>query len=277
MRPVFWSNSYFVREPRGISTRTSTLRSWLPLLTLALPWVVRRRHDHRDLAFRALGSIVRGKRRCRAADDLFVDFSHLARHRDARVGSDRREVGQQITHAIRAFVDDERAATSEELRELAAARAALLLGEAHEGELAGRESRCDERGDGRRGAGHRDDLLPRPDCRRDELLARVGEAGRARIRYERHFPATVQLAKQLGGLAAVVELGVARQMLRTDVVLAEKELRVPGVLARNHVNVLQDPQCAQRNVLEVPNRRGDEIELAYGRMVTARETGTSGR
>src|SRR2546428_14152573 len=114
MRPVFWSNSYFVREPRGISTRTSTLRSWLPLLTLALPWVVRRRHDHRDLAFRALGSIVRGKRRCRAADDLFVDFSHLPRHPAARVGGHRRGVGQRITHPRTACVDDNPAAATDD-------------------------------------------------------------------------------------------------------------------------------------------------------------------
>src|SRR5438128_8027784 len=165
MRPVFWSSSYFVREPRGISTRTSTLRSWLPLLTLALPCVLCRRHDHRDLAFRALGSIVPGKGRCRAADDLFVELRHLARHRDARVGRDRREVGEQVTHAIRALIDDERSATREELRELAAARAALLLRKAHEGELACRQPRRDERGDGRRGAGNRDDLVPRRDRR----------------------------------------------------------------------------------------------------------------
>src|SRR5213593_1798038 len=275
MRPVFWSSSYFVREPRGISTRTSTLRSWLPLLTLALPCVLCRRHDHRDLAFRALGSIVPGKGRCRAADDLFVDLRHLARHRDGRVGRDRSEVGEQVTHAIRALIDDERSATREELGELAAARAALLLGEAHEGELACRQPRRDERGDGRRGPGHRDDFVPSRDRRGDELLARVGEGRRARIRYERHVPAAVHLANKLRGLTAVIELRVARQVLRADVVLAEKELRVPRVLARDHVNVLQDPQRTQGNILEVADRRGDEIELAYGRMVTARKTGTS--
>src|SRR5712691_2720531 len=275
MRPVFWSSTYFVREPRGISTRMSTLRSWLPLLTLALPWVLRRRHDHRDLAFRALGSIVRGKRRCRAADDLFVELRHLARHRDARVRSDRREVGQQITHAIRAFIDDERAATGEELGQLAPARAALLLGETDEREFARRQSRRDERGDSRRGPGHRDYLVPRRDRGGDELLARVGETRRARIRYQRHVPAAVHLAEQLGGLAAVVELGVARQVLRANVVLAEEELRVPGVLARDHMDLLEDPQRAQRHVLQVADRRGDEIEPAYGRMVTALKTATS--
>ena len=117
--------------------------------------------------------------------------------------------------------------------------------------------------------------MPRRDRRGDELLARVGEARRAGIRYERHVPAAVHLANQLRRLAAVIELRVARQVLRADVVLAEKELRVPRVLARDHVNVLQDPQRTQGNVLEVADRRGDEIELAYGRMVTARMTGTS--
>src|SRR5438552_14123790 len=157
MRPVFWSISYFVREPRGISTRTSTLRSWLPLLTHLLPRVLGRRHDHRDLAFRALGSIVRGEFGRRPADDLLMQLRHLPRHRDSRVRRDRGEVGEQIADAKWALVHDERAARAKKVRELATARAALLFRKSHEREFTRREARCDERGDRRRRPRHRND------------------------------------------------------------------------------------------------------------------------
>src|SRR5438552_11344107 len=140
MRPVFWSISYFVREPRGISTRTSTLRSWLPLLTHLLPRVLGRRHDHRDLAFRAPGSIVRGEFRRRPPDDLLVQLRHLARDCDPHIRRDRGKVGKQITNAEGTLVDDDGAPRTEELRELAAASSALLFSEAHKRELAGREA-----------------------------------------------------------------------------------------------------------------------------------------
>jgi hypothetical protein len=38
------------------------------------------------------------------------------------------------------------------------------------------------------------------------------------------------------------------------------------------VDLLQDPERAQRDVLEVADRRRDEIELAYGRTVTLRRS-----
>jgi hypothetical protein len=46
----------------------------------------------------------------------------------------------------------------------------------------------------------------------------------------------------------MVELGVAGQMLRADLVLAQKDLRMPRVLARDHVHLLQDPQRTQRDI-----------------------------
>jgi hypothetical protein len=54
-------------------------------------------------------------------------------------------------------------------------------------------------------------------------------------------------------------------VLRPDLVLAEEDLGMPGVLAGDHVDFLQDPKRAQRDVLEIADRGGDEIQLAYGR------------
>ena len=110
--------------------------------------------------------------------------------------------------------------------------------------------------------------MPSRDGCGDELLAGVGETRSTGIGDESDVPAAVHLADQLCGLATVVELGVAGQMLRADFVLAQQDLRVPRVLARDHVHLLQDPKRAQRDILEIADRCRDEIELAYGRTVT---------
>src|SRR5438270_3875878 len=222
MKPVERSSSYFVREPRGISTNTSTLsveaararrrvgsaRAAL-LATFVLPRVLRRRRDDdRDLALRARGSITSGEVRRRAADDLFVDLRELARDHDPRRGAHRGGVRQQVAHAIRTLVEDDRPALREQPRDLASPRAALLPGEPDEGELAGREPRRDERRDRRGRPRHRDDVVAGGDRRGDELLARIGEARRPGVGHERDVPAAVQLADELEDLAPVVELVV---------------------------------------------------------------------
>jgi hypothetical protein len=52
-------------------------------------------------------------------------------------------------------------------------------------------------------------------------------------------------------------------MFRADLVLAKEDLGMPRVLARDHVDILQNPQRTQRDVLEIADRRRDEIELAH--------------
>ena len=199
-----------------------------------------------------------------------MHFCHLARDRDTRVRRDCREVGEKIADAKRAFVDDEGAAARKKVGELPPARAAFLFREADERELACWQSRRDKGGDRRSRAGHRHNLVSRGNSRGDELLARIGEAGGSGVGHERDVPAALKLADELGRFAPVIELGIARQVLRPDLVLAQEDLRVPRVLARDHVDLLQDPKGAQRDILEVADRSRDEVELAYGPTITRR-------
>src|SRR5512143_839101 len=271
MRPVFLSSSYFVRDPFGISTNTSTLRRALPGIAPPLPCAAaedsealgRASDDHRDLALRRLLSEARGQLGRGAADELFVQLRDLTSDDDAAPGRDRREVRQEVRKAVRALVEHDRAALGEQPFEHAPARPALLLDEAHEGELPGRQAGGDERRDGRGGSGDRHDLMAGVDRGTNELLARIGERGRSRVRDERDVPATVQLPDELDRLPAVVEVGVRREVLRLDPVAPQQDLRVSGVLARDHVHLLQDPERAMRDVLEVPDGRRDEIELPH--------------
>src|SRR5207245_11197887 len=149
---------------------------------------------------------------------------------------------------------------------------ATLYGDTDELDSARRHSRRNqgrERGGGPR---HRDDLVSCRDRGGDELLAAIRKARRTGVGHERDVPATVHLTDQLSGLATMVELGVARQMLRPNLVLAEEDLGVARVLTRDHVHFLEDSQSAQRDILEITDRCRHEKELAYGRTVARRRS-----
>src|SRR2546428_13320505 len=101
MRPVFLSSSYFDREPRGISTKTSTW-SGVSFAGIGSPSVpVGGRDDDRDLPLRALGSIPSGEVHRRATDEGLVDLRELARDHDARLRRQRGDIGEQIRGAVR--------------------------------------------------------------------------------------------------------------------------------------------------------------------------------
>src|SRR5712691_7120225 len=122
------------------------------LATYVLPCLLRsRRDEHRDLALRARGSIPSGEVRRRPACDLLVDLRELACDRDTRLRIHGGEVGEEIRDPVRALVKDDRPALGEEVLDLATARAALLLRESDERELARRQPGRDERGDRGRG------------------------------------------------------------------------------------------------------------------------------
>src|SRR5260221_3759248 len=263
MWPLFLSSSYFAREPRGISTNPSTT-SGFAFAGMGPPRVgVRGRDDDGDLALRTLGSIPSGKVLRRAAHEGLVHLRELAGDDDTRVGRDGGEILQEIAGAVRALVDDDGPALSDKRGERLASRPALLRQEAEERERAGRKARRDERGDRGVRSGDGRDGVARGDGRRDERLARIREGGRARVRHEGDVPPAIELPDEDADLALVVELGVRREVLRADLVAPQEDLGVPGVLAGDHVDLLQDLQRARRDVLEVPDRRRDEVERPH--------------
>src|SRR5260221_11920182 len=110
MWPLFLSSSYFAREPRGISTNTSTT-SGFAFVGMRPPRVgVRGRDDDGDLALRTLGSIPSGKVLRRAAHECLVDLRELAGDDDARIGRDRGEILQEVAGAVRTLSDPDRPA-----------------------------------------------------------------------------------------------------------------------------------------------------------------------
>src|SRR5438552_17697056 len=104
MCPLFLSSSYFAREPRGISTKTSTT-SGVGFAGMLSPRVaVRGRDDDGDLPLGTLGSIPSGEVLRRSAHEHLVHLCELARTDDARIGRDYRDVGVPIAGAKREFI-----------------------------------------------------------------------------------------------------------------------------------------------------------------------------
>src|SRR5438045_37054 len=191
MWPVFLSSSYFAREPRGISTKTSTW-SDVALRGMASPCVpVRRRDDHRDLPFGTLGSIPSRKVARRPAHERLVQLGELARDDDARIGREGRDIGEEVAGAIWALIHDDRPALGDEGAEERVTLSALLRKEAEERERASGEARGHERRDRRIRAGDRRDRVAGRDGRDHERFSRIRQRRSAGIRDERHVPPSV--------------------------------------------------------------------------------------
>jgi len=105
--------------------------------------------------------------------------------------------------------------------------------------------------------------VARRDRRPHQLLARIGQCRSARVRHERDVPAAVQLPDEHRDLPLVIELGIRGQVLGSDLVLAQQDLRMPRVLAGDHVRFLEYAECTLRHVFEIADRRRDEIQLPH--------------
>ena len=109
---------------------------------------------------------------------------------------------------------------------------------------------------------------------RHQQRAGVADAGRAGIAHIGHALALAQAGGHfLRGLHLVVL--VQGQQLRcrlVDAIGPQQHLGVAGVLAGHGVGQLQQVQCAQRDVGQIPDGRGQHIQAALRIML-----GTGGR
>ena len=98
-----------------------------------------------------------------------------------------------------------------------------------------------------------------PDRKRNQTKAWVGDARHTGVGNERDFRSAFEIDHQLGGLGHLVVLVVADRT-RVNSVMGKQFLRLASVLARDQVNFLQHPQRAQRDVFEIANGRGYQVE-----------------
>ena len=98
-----------------------------------------------------------------------------------------------------------------------------------------------------------------PDGQRDQPESRVGDAGHARVGHERDLGAAFEIDDQFGGFRHLVVLVIADQS-RLDAVVAEQFQRLARILAGDQVDFFEHTQSPQRDVFEIADRGGDQIE-----------------
>ena len=124
--------------------------------------------------------------------------------------------------------------------------------------LAGKAARCERRGE-RRCAGNRRHAMTAVECGAHQDGARIAQRGRARIRAERERLPAFESLDELRYAASLVERG-QRQHRFVHAVRAEQRLGAPRILGDHRVAFAQHAQRAQRDVLEVADRRRDHRE-----------------
>src|SRR5271157_1207729 len=92
-------------------------------------------------------------------------------------------------------------------------------------------------------------------------MAGVGDHRHASVGNERYVGSLLQLDDQLRSTRHLV-MFVITDGTGADFVMIEELLRAAGVLARNHVRLLQRPNGSQGDVFEVSDGRRHQIELS---------------
>ena len=108
---------------------------------------------------------------------------------------------------------------------------------------------------------HRLDAQARRNRRLHHALARIADARAAGVGHQRDLLAAPQPLDDFLAPPGLVELEVAQQRFG-DAEMLQQLPGAPRVLRRHHVALLERAQRAQRDVLQVADRRGDQVERA---------------
>ena len=122
------------------------------------------------------------------------------------------------------------------------------------------------------GTGNRHDAMSGLPYGRGQPGTRIAHGRRAGIARIRHAPPFPQLRNDAGCRLHLIVLMQSEEAGRRciDAIRAQHGLRMTRVFARDRVGDLQDMQRAQRNVGEVADRRGDDVERALRIMLRGR-------
>ena len=100
---------------------------------------------------------------------------------------------------------------------------------------------------------------PMPNRQRNQPIPRIRNSRHARIGHQRDARALLHLFDQFRRLRHLIVLVIAGGT-RRDRIMIEQFLRLPRVLASNHIHFLQHAYRPQRDVLQIPDRRPHQIK-----------------
>jgi hypothetical protein len=230
--------------------------------------------DDDDLAprrDRAVGG-HRGELGERAPRDLLVELRELPAHRARTIrAARRREVPERGRRPARRLEHDRSALVGRDPRQPLATLAARPRQESLErpawpGGAARRHGR-----EHRRSSGDRHDRSAGRRPGRNEPLPRVRYHGGARVGHKREVGAALEVGEELA-LARRTAASVVADRARADLVAVEQPAADPGVLGGNERDGLEDLERPERDIAQVADRRGDDVQRA-----AARTAGRDGR
>ena len=170
-----------------------------------------------------------------------------------------RQVGERRGQPRPGLEQHQRCRNAAELGNAAAARGGLRRQEAGKQELIGGQAGDGERRQQRRGAGQRRDRVAGVMGGAHQLEARIGDQRRAGVGDQRDRRAIGEPAQQRRPRLRRIVVVVGRQR-RGDGVAVEELARHPRILAGDQVGAGQRRERAQRDVAEIADRGGDDMQ-----------------
>ena len=194
-----------------------------------------------------------------AAEQFLVHLGQFPAHQRGAVAQDLMHVRQRFPDPVRRLVEHQRAIIVLKLPQRLPPLALFRRQEALEHEPVGGQPADAQRGGGRghsRNRRHRHPVLGR---RPDQVIARVRDRRRARVRHQRDVLAGFQPLHQRGGLGPFVAVMIAGEGC-VDLVPGEQLPGVPGIFRRDEVYLPQHAQGAQRDILQVADGRSHHVK-----------------
>jgi len=203
--------------------------------------------------------------RQRAAQHLLVPLGELAR--DHRLAITQRGLGgrQEGGEPARGLEEDEGPWLAGEGGEPGRAGTRPGRQEPFEEEAVGGQPRDRDERRQRRRTRDRDHRHARRQRSAHQVIARVGEAGRARIGDQGDRGARLQPLDDQGSPPPLHGVVVAGER-PLDPVPGEENARAAGVLGRDQIDFAQHAERTQRDILEVPDGGGNHVENPVGHL-----------
>lgn len=218
------------------------------------------RFDHdNDFPFGWACSEVRQEACGESAAVLFVEFGQFSCNDDEAVREDVMEFLQQLGDAIRGFIEDEGPGDGGQGGDLASALGAFVGQETNKVEFSGGQTARGERGDERARAGDGFHTESGVEHFSNDAFARITDGGTACVGHHGDPLALSESFNEVLRAACLIEVVAAEERL-VELIMTQQLRRVTGIFRGNRVAFLERAQRAKRDIFEVADGSGNEVE-----------------
>ena len=243
---------------RKLICSSAAARSRGDVVVADLALLRRADEDHR-LALQRLSVEIGGEPIEGRAPHLLVQLGQLARQCGRTRTEHGGEIGKRFGDARGRLEEHERRRHCGKLGDARAPAGALRRQEPGEQERVGRQPGDRQRGQRRRSARQRLDAMARVDGLAHQLPARIGDEGRAGIRYQRDALTGGEVGQHARPLLGRVMLMIGPGR-RADAEVRQERAAVARVLAQHRIGARQHGDGAQGDVPQIADRGRNDVE-----------------